>query len=340
MRAFFAALALSLLVPAGAGAQHVLRMASVAPEGTAWARELKAFARDVATSTGGTVRVKWYLGGIAGDDLAIGERIRRDQLDGAASGGMLCERVAPSLRVLRVMGICQTRDESSYVVGRLRPIIDAECERNGFISLVTAGLGPEVLFTRSPVRSLAELKQSRLWIWNNDDPFVAQLATIGVHAVPLSLEAAARAYDDGQVDGFLTVPSAALAFQWSTQARYVSDLRVSFLTGCIVVATRAWDDLSIEAQAAIRAAAAKLQVRFEDVGHSQDEALLGGLFARQGLRPVPVSASFRSEFFEAARAAREALGDKLVPRALLTRVLEVLADYRLEHGGDERGRRP
>ncbi len=85
-------------------AEVVIRMATVAPDGTSWARELKAFDREVQTVTHGQVRVKWYFGAIAGGEDEVKERIERNQLDGAASGGMMCQRVAPSMRVTRVMG--------------------------------------------------------------------------------------------------------------------------------------------------------------------------------------------------------------------------------------------
>jgi hypothetical protein len=55
------------------------------------------------------------------------------------------------------------------------------------------------------------------------------------------------------------------------------------------------------------------------------------LFEKQGLRPMPPSEAFRSEFFESARAARERTAVRLIPRALLDRVLHLLADYRAEH---------
>ncbi len=44
-----------------------------------------------------------------------------------------------------------------------------------------------------------------------------------------------------------------------------------------------------------------------------------------------MSDQFRAEFFDAARSMRERMGDKLVPLALLQRVLGMLADYRAEH---------
>jgi hypothetical protein len=63
----------------------------------------------------------------------------------------------------------------------------------------------------------------------------------------------------------------------------------------------------------------------------QDDALLGGILAKQGLRTVPVSDRFRSEFFEAAREARTKYPSSVVPEPLLQTVLSWLADYRAEH---------
>jgi hypothetical protein len=63
-------------------------------------------------------------------------------------------------------------------------------------------------------------------------------------------------------------------------------------------------------------AAAKLQARFDDVTETQDAALLGGLFARQGLVSTPVSERFRAEFFGAATEASRRLGAELHVRDL------------------------
>jgi TRAP-type C4-dicarboxylate transport system substrate-binding protein len=149
--------------------------------------------------------------------------------------------------------------------------------------------------------------------------------------VPTDVSEAARAYDDRRTDGFIAIPTAALAFQWSTQAKYITDLRVGYLTGCIALANRALDRMPPEHQRAVRALMAKYSALFQSTGLRQDDALLGGLFEKQGLRPVPPSEAFRSEFFDAARVAREQTAPRFMQRALLDRVLKMLADYRAEH---------
>ena len=313
---------------AHADGEYLLRMGTMAPAGTAWARELNAFARDVAAQTNGAVRVKWYFGGIAGDEVQMGQRLRKGQLDGAASGGPLCENLAPSMRVLRVVGLLTTQHEAGYVAGRLWPIFEREFAQHGYVGLGTSAIGPHILFSRAPIRSMADLRRGAYWVWDRDDVLRAELASFGVKLVPLPLDQAARAYEERRVDGFLAPASVALAFQWSAHARYVTDLRLDYITGCVVVSDRAFDPLPVAARAAVRSAAGKLAVRFAEVNAETDQALLGGLFAHQGINTIPVDPSFSAEFFELARATRDRLDDKLISRPLLTRVLGILADYR------------
>jgi len=331
MRDLLLVTALLLAGAVPARAETVVRLAAVAPEGTAWAHELKRVADEVGRATRGAVRVKWYFGGITGDDVQSGERIRRGQLDGVASGGMLCMRLAPSMRVLRLLGLFQSRDESAYVMGRLKSILDKEFLAQGFTNLVEVGLGADVLFTREPVRDMAELRRQRLWVWDLDEVLQSELAELGVHAVPVALADAGRAYEAGKVDGFIGLPTAALAFQWATLVRHVTDLRLGFLSGCLLVASRTFDALPIEGQRAFRTAAANLQLRVEEMGRAQDRALLSGLFARQGMKAEPPSATFRAEFLTLARAATEKMGNRIVPAELLHNVEAMLADFRGEH---------
>jgi TRAP-type C4-dicarboxylate transport system substrate-binding protein len=235
------------------------------------------------------------------------------------------------MRVLGLVGVFQSREEATYVLTELRPTLDAEADKAGYVLLGTAGVGSVVLFSRNPITSMEELRKTKLWRWEGEEVELVHGEAMGLSAVPSSLEDAAKAYKEGRVDGFYAVPMAALAFQWFAQTRYVTDLRTGYLQGCFIISHAAFDALPPEYRAVLRSADSKLILRFDAVSDQQEGALLGGVFEKQGLEVIPVNAKFRAEFFEAARDARERLGEKLVPKALLTKVLEILADYRAEH---------
>lgn len=324
---------LSLLVLSGVAVADepvTIRMATSAPDGTAWAREMKGYAREVEAVTEGAVRVKWYLGGIAGDEFAVMERIQRGQLDGAA-GTVTCEQMSPSMRVLRLPGLYRSRDEWGWVMQRLRPLFSREFADSGYIDLGVTGLGPTVIFSRKPVRSLADLRRIRVWTWDVDGIKRLTSPVLGLQATVLPVQEAAHAYDAELVDGITGAVAAALAFQWSARAKYVTPLKLDYLPGCVVIAKRTVERLSFEHQQAVRAISGKYLMHIDESSRQMDDALLGGLFAKQGVQMVPVTPSFQKEWNDVAAAALRQLGDKLVPAALLQQTQDLLREYRAKH---------
>ena len=328
-----ASAALALAAPgvrAAGGEPVAVRVASMAPDGTAWARELKAYARDVEIASNGEVRLKLYLGGIAGDEAAVPERIRKGQLDGEMAA-VTCERMAPSLRVLRVPGLIRRRDEAIYVIDRLRPKVEAEFRARGFQLLAVTWFGSDILFTKTPVHTMEELRKLRLWIWNLDVVWKSAMRDVGLHVVPMSVDDAGRAYEDGQVDGLLALPSAALVYQWSARSRYFMDLPMAAMAGCNFVSTSVFDALPIAAQSALRQASAKLNFRISEVNGALEDALIGRLFEKQGVHRLAANEQLRTIFFDAAKEARDRLPRDVVPPALISEVMGWLSDYRAAH---------
>jgi len=322
-----------LTAVAPAAAEPVtLRIGTVAPEGSAWAREFGFWARRIEASTGGSVKVKLYLNAVAGDDLEMQKRIEKGQLDGQLAAATLCNRVAPSMRVGNLNGTFQSRDEATYVMHQLYPTFEKEALAAGWAMLAISGIGTDMVFSRKPITSMAELRKTRLWRWDQDEVSILIDDAMGYHHVLRPLYGAGAAYDHGETDGFFAMGSAALVFQWYTRVKYMLDLRLGYLTGCIIIHNRTFDRLDRTQQAAVREATALLAARFEDVGRQLDDKIQNGLFDRAGVKRIKASPQFRSAFFEASRQAREKLGEKLVPRALMDQVLRMLADYRAEHG--------
>jgi TRAP-type C4-dicarboxylate transport system substrate-binding protein len=322
-------LALTLVTaPAHAGDEPItLRMAAIAPEGTGWARELKAMARDLEAATQGSVRMKWYLGGIAGDEMAALSRVRRGQLDGAA-GALFCGSLSPTLAVTRVAGLVQSRDEALHLVNYLRPRINDDFKRAGFVSVVVGNFGNDIIFLRDRVDSFAELRKQPMWIWDADAVLRRQMALMGLAMVPGSIEELSAMYDSGKINGMFVIPTAALAFQWTTRARYFIDLRSSMLAGCIALSQKSYDQLDFTEQQALTTAAAKFAIRFEDLGKREDALLIGGMLEQQGVHKLPTSEKLREAFIAVASQARTALEDSVIPKSLVKESIDLLTAYR------------
>jgi TRAP-type C4-dicarboxylate transport system substrate-binding protein len=324
---------IAALGPAAADEPTILRVATVAPDGTAWAREMRAASREFDSRTEGRVKSKWYWGGVVGNELEMGERLRRGQIDEVVSGGPLCTEVMPTLRILRVPGLFQGRDEAQHVMNKLQSRLVAEARERGLVELSVVPIGGDMFFLNHAVSSLAELRSIKLWQWDLDSAGGAMARAMGFQIVPTSIEGAARAFDDGKLEGFWVMPTAAMAFQLAVRAPYLLDLNWSILFGCTLLSSRFFYGLSPDDQKALVTVIAHGAERIADVGLQQETALLSGAFKHQGVKLVPASERFRAEFFAAAKSSQEHDGPKLVPRELIQQVKEILADYRAEHAG-------
>ena len=326
-RAFVLSLLLLSSASARADEPITLRMAVVAPDGSGWSRELRALAREIETLTHGSVLMKWYFGGIAGDELRALGRIRRGQLDGEA-GALFCSTLSSTMNMTRVAGLVRNREEALYLLNRLRQPIDADFRRAGFEPLVVVNLGNDIMFLRHEINTFAQLQKTPMWIWDEDKLLRSQMATMGLTMIPGTLEGLLPMFDAGRIDGMFVIPTAALAFQWTTRARYFIALQGSTLPACLVVTQKAFDQLTLEQQRAVRAASASFAVRFEELGKREDALLLHGLLEKQGVRRLVASEALRSAFLGAAAIGRNHLDDKTLPIETLKQAMSMLAEYR------------
>jgi len=305
----------------------VLRMAGIAPEGTSWSRELLAFARDVEAQTDGAVRIKWYLGGIAGDEMQILERIKGKKLDGAAIAAATTE-VAPSLRVMRVLGLLRSWDEAHAILQKLFPTVDGEATAMGLKVLGVAIVGSDALFVKTRPKSLADLKSMRMWVWTVERVANAHLSAIGIPTVATDLAQASAAFEAGKIDAYLALPTAALAYQWFVHTPHHIDMKASFLPGSLVIRREVFDSLPFEAQRALGAAGAKLGARFEDTSRTSQDQLMGGIFEKRGTSPAALPAGFLAGLMRSAHDARARIPAALLPPETIKRVEDWLREMR------------
>jgi TRAP-type C4-dicarboxylate transport system substrate-binding protein len=240
----------------------------------------------------------------------------------------MCDRLAPSMRILHVLGLLQNRAEATFVLRQLRPLFDEEMRASGYVALTYGNFGPTIFFSQTPVTSMDEMRKVRWWIWSLEPLLQVQLAAIGVPFTAGGLPDAAPTLQRGEANGLIVIPSATLAYQWNEFTKYFMDLRAQYLGGCLTVARRTFEAQPVEVQQALRIAGLRLSEAFERISGEMDRALIGGLFQKQGIKQVQPSDMFRSQFLETARQARLKLGEQLVPRALLLRVQSLLADLR------------
>ena len=136
-------------------AQQVVKIATLAPEGSAWMRELRAAAAEVKAGTQGRVEVKYYPGGVMGSDTVVLRKMRLGQLQGGVLTSSELATVYPDAAIYSLP--FQFADWAQLEKARTQvdPLLGKGFEGKGLKMLTAANVGFAYLMSTRPLRNKA-----------------------------------------------------------------------------------------------------------------------------------------------------------------------------------------
>ncbi len=237
-------------LPFGAGAQ-TLKIAAVVPDGTGWMREMRNSAKEIATRTEGRVRIKFYPGGVMGNDKGVLRKIRIGQLHGGAMTASGLMAIYRDTVIYNLPFTFWSYAEVDYVRKHMdRLIIDGLRER-GFVSFGLVENGFSYLMSRQPIRTVDDLRKRKVWVPEDEDIGRAVFRDMDVFPVPLPLTDVLTALQTGLVDTVPNSPVGHITFQWHRRVKYFTDIPLIYLYGSLVIQRRAFERLGSEDQAVV-----------------------------------------------------------------------------------------
>lgn len=136
---FIALCLLILLLPATLYAT-TFKIATAAPEGSGWMREMRAGATEIKQKTDGRVAIKFFAGGVMGNDKSVLRKMRVGQLQGGAfTTGSLID-AAPDADLFSLPLIFRSYEEVDYVRKHMDADLKQLVEDAGFACFGFAGV--------------------------------------------------------------------------------------------------------------------------------------------------------------------------------------------------------
>ena len=248
----FAVLLLGLMtlvsLPLQAEKIYELKFATLAPTGTTWMNLLQEWADKVKLESNGRLVFKIYPGGVQGDEPDVLKKIRFGQLHGGAFTGYGIGHIYSPTRVLELPFLFKTIEEVDYVRNRLMPEITQGYRDNGYEMLGWMEVGFIYFFSREPINSLQDLKSRRIWNWQGDPIGKAFFDASGLSPVPLSIIDVYTSLSTGLIDTVYAPPLGAIAMQWFTKTKYITNVPMANGIGSLVVSRRFFQDLPQDLQ--------------------------------------------------------------------------------------------
>ena len=325
------ALGACLALPALADDErHVLKFATLAPAGSTWMKAFDAWGRELAGKSQGRLAVKFYPGGISGDEPDMLKKIRFGQLQGAALSGHGIGEIYPPARILEAPFLFRNLAEVDAARAAVQPEIDAGFRKNQFELLAWMEVGNVHVFSSKPLASMDELPRRRIWQWQGDRFIGAFFEANGWPPVPLPITEVYTALSTGLVDTVVSTPLASIALQWASKTPYMGEQPMATGIGAVVVSNRFFDKLPPDLQALLRNSGATLSKRLIADTRRDDQKSLAVL----AKSTKPMSGWRNADRDDLARQARKTV-DALAARGYLSAELNRQVDAALvrQRGG-------
>lgn len=240
-----------------------LKIATVAPEGSSWMKDLRTAGLQVRERTAGRVNLKFYGGGIQGSDRKVLRKIRIGQLQGGVfTSNGLQERYSDVVIYGSPM-LFDSLGEVDFVRQRLDKRLAIGLEKAGFVSFGFAGGGFAYLLSNKPVSGIADLRGQKIWVPEGDPTSYAAMESLELSPVALPITDVLTGLQTGLLDIVATPPIGAVVLQWYTKTKYITTQPLSYTIGLLAIDKNALKNISAADQAVLREVMTRLYEHFD-----------------------------------------------------------------------------
>ena len=311
-----------------ANAATVIKIATLAPDGTAWMREMRAGAAAIKQATSDRVEIKYYPGGVMGDEPTVLRKIRIGQLQGGAFTGGELSAVEKDAQIYSLPFLFKTLDEVDKVRAQLDPLLKRSFDKDGFDVAGISGGGFAYLMSVNDIKTKDDLKAAKVWVPQGDRIAEAGFRAGGVTPISLPLADVYTSLQTGLIDTVANTPAGAIAFQWHTKVRHMVDLPITYVVGILVIDKKVFDTISPADQQIINDDLGAAFARLEKINRD-DNAQARIALQKQGVQIFTPNAAETASWDAVGAAARkQLLADNEITPAMAAALDKALAAAR------------
>jgi TRAP-type C4-dicarboxylate transport system substrate-binding protein len=238
-------------------------------------QNLQQFATEVEAASGGRLKLQLHPGAslykaneikraVQTNQVAIGEFI----VSGAANEN-------PLFGIDSIPFLATSYADARRLDAASRPALEKLLAAQGMRLLYTVPWPPQSLYSRTPVRTLADLKGTKMRAYNPATTRIAEL--IGAQPVTIQLAELPQALATGAVHNFLTSSASGVDSKLHEQVKYFYGVAAWLPRNIVVVNQRAFDALDKPVQDAVLKAAAAAGERGWKLSEQKDAEYLKAL---------------------------------------------------------------
>ncbi len=309
-----------------------LKIATLAPDGTSWMQAMRKGADEIKERTEGRVKLRFYPGGVMGNDRTVLRKIRIGQLHGGAVSANGLASIAPDSQIYALPFLFRSYAEVDYVRNRMDFRILDRLKEKGFISFGLSEGGFAYLMSDDPIVRVQDLREKKVWTPEHDVISRTAFDSLGISPIPLPLADVLIGLQTGMIDTVAASPVGAIALQWHTSVAYLTDVPLLYLYGTLIVKEKALNSLS-ESDRAVLVEVMKSVFERLNQQDRMDNAAARSALENQGIEIVKPSQQQLDKLHKTVSTATRRLREEgyISPEILLIQQKH-LAEFRARQG--------
>lgn len=229
------------------------------PAGSFHTQNIVEFADDIRAATDGVIDISVHPAGSLVKHPEIKNAVRSGQVE---IGEFLLSRLSnenPVFEVDAIPFLAASYDASRRLWHVQRPDVEELLARQNMTVLYAVPWPPQGIYTKEPLRTIADLSGMRFRTYNAATERFAQLA--GAAPTQVEVPDIAQAFATGRVEGMITSSTTGVNSKAWDYLGYYTDTRAFLPKNIVVVNTDTFNALTEAQKRAVRAAAARAEER-------------------------------------------------------------------------------
>lgn len=235
-----------------------VKLATLVPKGTSWAKTLKEMSDEIKEKTKGKVKFQIYYGGTQGDEPDILRKTRIGQLHGGIFTGKTLGDIFSDVRAIELpFNFYDDEKKAMDVLKQNASYFNESFEKKGFVNLGFYGIGKVYVVSTKKLENIDQMKGIKMWAWEGDKVIQAMMESLGLVSVSLALPDVMSSLSTGMVEAAYAPPLGILALQWQSKVKYLVDFPTAYTIGAFLIEKKKWKKLDLEQQKLVKQIAAK-----------------------------------------------------------------------------------
>ncbi len=317
-----------MLSAASSSAQTlVIKLATLAPEGSSWITTFNSIDKEVQEKTDRQVRFKFYPGGVLGDEKDMLRKMHIGQIQGAALSSAGLSAIFNEMDVFQIPFLFQSHNEVDYVIKEMDSFFRKGFEKNNYVLLGWSEAGFVHLMSTTPVTTLDDLRKVKVWTWADSPMTKVIFDEANVSAIPLSVPDVLIGLQTGLVDVVYAPPSLAISLQWFTKTKYLTDVNLLYLIGGVVMKKKLFDKMSPAHQNILLDAFRRQMAQLKTTIRKENQEAVQ-VMVKHGVKIITPSPAQVTEYKIVSAKAMQRLEDKSFSKKVKDEVTAKLKAYR------------